>query len=67
MEEEWTKLIQVDKPYQAEMIKQVLEECEIPCVVVNKQDSSFKYGYIEVFVRNIDIEKAREITQNQQP
>lgn len=43
----------------AEMIKNLLTFNEINSVVVNKQDSSYKFGEFEVFVNRNDVVKAK--------
>jgi hypothetical protein len=67
MEEGWTKIYQTQNAYHAEIIRQVMEKDNIPCVVLNKQDSSFFFGNIEIFVKNEDVEAAEKIIQNFEP
>jgi len=44
-----------------------MEKDNIPCVVLNKQDSSFFFGNIEIFVKDEDVEAAEKIIQNFEP
>lgn len=50
MEKGWTKVKTFTKPIEAEIVKQMLEEHEIPAVLLNKQDSSYLFGKIELYV-----------------
>lgn len=51
MEKDWEQVYSSDQPYQAELIKQMLENSEVPAVVVNKHDSSYQaFGNAEVYV-----------------
>ena len=62
MEEGWTKVYSTDKPYQADIVLEVLEENDIVGVVLNKKDSSYTFfGFTEVYVNKDDAEKAKEI------
>lgn len=48
---EWTKIHSTTHSWQAEIIKGNLEENDIPCVVINKQDSMYKpIGELEIYV-----------------
>lgn len=59
MENSWTKVYTTENAYTAEIIKQALIENDIPAVVLNKQDSSYKtFGVLTVMVRPEDFEKA---------
>jgi hypothetical protein len=62
MEEGWKKVYTTDKPYQAEILIELLDENKILGVVINKKDSSYlAFGNAEVFVKEEDTEKAKEI------
>jgi len=59
MDNNWVKVYTTENPYSAEIIKQGLIESEIPAVVLNKQDSSYKvFGVLEVMVSEEHFEKA---------
>jgi len=59
MENSWIKVYTTENAYTAEIIKQALVENDIPAVVLNKQDSSYKsFGVLTVMVRPEDFEKA---------
>ncbi|MEJ5962313.1 DUF2007 domain-containing protein [Pedobacter immunditicola] len=59
MENSWVKVYTTENAFTAEIIKQGLIESEIPAVVLNKQDSSYKsFGVLTVMVRPEDFDKA---------
>lgn len=47
---DWVKIQTYENAIKAEMDKQLLEEQGIPAVLLNKQDSSLKFGGIELYV-----------------
>ncbi len=62
MDETWEPIFSSSKPYQSEIVKDLLLDEEIPAVVINKQDSSYlAFGEIEVYVHREDILKAKLI------
>lgn len=52
---DWVKIHVVFQEYEAEMIKGLLEASDIDCVIINKKDSAYLIGEIEIFV---DVEHA---------
>jgi len=59
MENSWVKVYTTENAFTAEIIKQGLIESEIPAVVLNKQDSSYRsFGVLTVMVRPEDFDKA---------
>lgn len=59
MENNWTKVFSSEDAITAEIIKQSLIENDIPAVVLNQQDSSYKvFGLNNVMVQNENVEKA---------
>ena len=61
MEKHWVKLFVTSNPIQAEITKQMLEENQVPAVILNKQDSSYRFGQIEVYVHESHESLAREL------
>jgi hypothetical protein len=47
------------QPIQAELVKQMLANNNISAFLVNKQDSAYKFGEIEVFVGRDDVIRAK--------
>ncbi|MVZ63202.1 putative signal transducing protein [Sphingobacterium humi] len=52
MNPNWTKIKVFTNALQGEIIKQMLVENNIPAVLLNKQDSSYHFGVIELYVDN---------------
>lgn len=65
MDEKWTKIYTVERPYNAELIKGMLEEDGINCVIMNKRDSELPIGDVEIYVENENAERAKEIISEQ--
>ncbi len=61
MEKDWIKLLVTTNPIEAEITKQLLEEYEIPAVIINKQDSSYRFGQVELYVHETMEEAARTL------
>ena len=47
-------------PYQAELIRQMLLDHEIQAFIVNKQDSAYKFGDIEIYVNRDHVMRAKK-------
>ncbi len=61
MEKHWIKLFVTTHPIQAEITKQMLEEHQVPTVIINKQDSSYRFGQIELYVHESQESFARDL------
>ena len=61
---DWITIFETNQLYQAEMVKDILGDKNIEAVILNRKDSSFKIGIIEVMVRNENKEKAAEIVKS---
>jgi len=48
-----------NKPYEAELLRQVLSNHQIHAFIINKQDSAYKFGEIELFVHRDDVIRAK--------
>jgi hypothetical protein len=46
----WQKIYTTRKPAEASIIQGMLEENNIPVQIMNKQDSSYHFGDIELYV-----------------
>lgn len=62
--EDWVKVYSSDKKYKVNLLKGVLAENDIESSDINKKDSSFLIGSIEIYVHQDDAEKARELIEN---
>lgn len=65
MEKNWTKIYTLTDPIGTEMCKQLLEQNGIPTVLMNKQDSAFKFGKLELYVNDSDVERAKRILEDE--
>lgn len=63
MEENWSLAYSTGKLYEAEILKEVLWDNGIDAFIVNKQDSFYHFGDIEVFVKPDDIMRAKVIVE----
>jgi len=65
MEDNWISIFSTDKPWQAEIAKQILSENGIDAVIINKQDSSYTvFGEAEVYVSIENAEQSKELLKN---
>lgn len=63
MEKGWIRIQTYTDAIQGEIMKQMLEGNGIPAVLLNKQDSSFMFGKIDLFVNETDLEQASRLIQ----
>ena len=47
---QWVKIYSTNQIQQPEIIKSILEENNIPCTTIDKKDSSYIFGEIEIYV-----------------
>lgn len=60
MEKGWVALKSSASPEEIEIMKNMLESQEVPCIVLNQRDSSYlSFGEVTLYVRNTDFIKAR--------
>ncbi len=65
MEKGWEKIFSTSLFWQAEMARQVLEEAGIQAVVIDKKDSSYlAFGEAEVYVKQDDVIRAKQLIKN---
>ena len=63
MKEQNTSVYTTDKIHQSEIIRSLLEQNGIEPFILNKRDSMYPIGYIEVFVSEENAEDARKIIE----
>jgi hypothetical protein len=63
MEKDWVIVYTTNKTYQAELFRELLGDHGIESFVINKQDSSYKFGSIEVYVRRDAVLKAKMLVK----
>jgi len=45
------------------MVRQMLTDHNIQCFLVNKQDSAYKFGDVELYVNRDDVIRAKKLIQ----
>ena len=63
MEKDWVIVYTTNKMYQTELFRELLADNDIESFVINKQDSSYKFGNIEVYVKRNNILKAKMLVK----
>jgi hypothetical protein len=66
MEKDWVKVFSSSKFHQVHLIRALLEENNIASVEMNKRDSSYNFGEIELYVKQIDEVKAHYLIRQQE-
>ena len=64
MDKDWRLVFSTDKSYEAEMIRSFLESAGIVPFVMNRRDSSFLFGDVDVYVSPEQEEQALAIIKN---
>lgn len=64
MDSRWQKVYDTNLNYRAEIVKSVLMDHGIPSVLVDKQDTAYHFGLVEVYVAPDDVINAIKIVQN---
>jgi len=59
--ENWIVIYSTNKLYEAELVKEIMADNEIECIVMNKQDSAYMFGDIELMVPLADEIRANEL------
>jgi hypothetical protein len=61
MEKGWQCVYSSGKTYDAELARQMLADHDITAIVINKQDSSYIFGDVELYVQEKNLLKARTL------
>lgn len=61
MDSNWVKVYSTNAEYKAEIMKALLEEEGIQAFLINKKDSSYHFGEIELYVHGENVIKANRI------
>ncbi|MCD4747376.1 MAG: DUF2007 domain-containing protein [Bacteroidales bacterium] len=61
MNTNWVKIFSSAQLYNVEIIKGILAENKITAVTVNKKDSSYLFGEVELYVHYDNVLKAKQI------
>ena len=59
MEANLVLIFSTGQPYQAEMARQMLADHNIKSFLINKQDSAYKFGAVELYVNRDDVIRAK--------
>ena len=59
MENKWNLVYSTNKLYEAEILKEYLADNDIVTFSINKQDSFYKFGDIEVYTTPDDVIRAK--------
>lgn len=65
MEKNWIKIATYSNALEVEIVRQMLEVNEIAAVVINKQDSSYLFGKIELYVAEQDVPTAKQLIEQE--
>jgi Putative prokaryotic signal transducing protein len=63
---DWEKVLATQLPLRADIVKTMLEEHDINAVIVNKKDSQYLFGKIEVYVALEDANMAKQLIEEEQ-
>ncbi|HVA99242.1 MAG TPA: DUF2007 domain-containing protein [Bacteroidia bacterium] len=61
MEKDWVIIYSSADSYKVNLLKTLLDREEIPNVIMNHQDSFYKFGSLELYVNRDDAMKAKRI------
>ncbi|MCD4663650.1 MAG: DUF2007 domain-containing protein [Bacteroidales bacterium] len=61
MDKNWAKIQSTGYSYEAEIIKGLLLENDIEAVIINKKDSVYGFGELELYVQKNQVLKAKRI------
>ncbi|MBC8489663.1 MAG: DUF2007 domain-containing protein [Bacteroidetes bacterium] len=61
MDKNWVKIFSTSESYKAEILKGLLLENSIEAVIINKKDSAYLFGELELYVRVDNLLKAKRI------
>ena len=61
MEDNWSVVYSYNVLYHVEILKSVLQDNDIESVIINRVDSNYLFGDIDLYVSNENLERAKEI------
>ncbi len=65
MDNDWKVVYENPNEVRISIVKAVLEDCEIPTVIMNKKDSMYQFGSYQVYVNQENFIKAIRIIQHE--
>lgn len=63
MEDSWKKIYGTGNPVHIDILQNLLLEKDIKSVFINKKDSAYLFGEIELYVKQNDVLQARHIIE----
>ncbi|HPT02251.1 MAG TPA: DUF2007 domain-containing protein [Bacteroidales bacterium] len=63
MYNDWVIVFTSPQIYEAELIKELLKQNDIESISLNKRDSAYLIGEVEIYVTTADAFKAKQIIQ----
>ena len=63
MEPNLVHIFSSGQAYKAEMVKQMLTDHNIQSFLINKQDSAYKFGVVELYVNRDHVIRAKKLIQ----
>ncbi|HPT13576.1 MAG TPA: DUF2007 domain-containing protein [Bacteroidales bacterium] len=63
MYSDWVIVFSTPQIWEAELLKSVLQQNNIECISLNKRDSSYLIGEVEIYVANANALMAKQIIQ----
>jgi len=64
MDSKWQRVYVTNTKYRAEIVKAVLEDNHLSPVLVDKQDTSYHFGSVEIYVAPDEVINALKIIEN---
>ena len=61
MLDNWVIIYSTTQLYEAEMVRSIMADNEIESVIMNKKDSTYGFGEIEVYVPTAEAFKAKQL------
>lgn len=61
MSDEWKFIYSTSILHQAELLKHLLDDNGITAIIMNKQDSAYSFGDIELYVKPADVVRAKHL------
>jgi hypothetical protein len=63
---DWVIVFSTTQLYEAEIVKNILAENSIECITMNKRDSVYMFGEVEVYVTTDQVLQAKQIIARHQ-
>jgi len=63
MEKDWHTIYSSNKPHNIELVKGLLSDYNIESVEINKQDSSYLFGDIDLYVKSENVIRSKHLIE----